>query len=52
MPPTVSPPATDQDLFARLAELGIDTDTVAHDPVFTVEEARRVRTSDKGTQSM
>jgi Ala-tRNA(Pro) deacylase len=28
-------------LFARLAELGIPTTTVAHDPVFTVEGALR-----------
>jgi 8-oxo-dGTP pyrophosphatase MutT (NUDIX family) len=30
-------------LFARLTALGIDTTTVAHPPVFTVEEARAVR---------
>src|SRR5690606_23175029 len=34
---------TDRDLFERLEALGIETHTVAHDPVFTVEEAKRVR---------
>ncbi len=33
-------PATRADLFARLAELGIETETHEHPPVFTVEEAR------------
>ena len=33
-------PATRDDLFARLRELGIDTVTHEHPPVFTVEEAR------------
>ena len=32
--------ATRADLFARLAELGIETETHEHPPVFTVEEAR------------
>jgi Ala-tRNA(Pro) deacylase len=36
MPPV---PATRQDLFARLAELGIETRTVEHAPVFTVAES-------------
>ncbi len=31
--------ATREELFARLAELGIETATHAHPPVFTVEEA-------------
>jgi Ala-tRNA(Pro) deacylase len=35
--------ATRQDLFARLAALGIATVTCEHAPVFTVEEARRLR---------
>jgi Ala-tRNA(Pro) deacylase len=35
-------PASRQDLFARLAELGIKTRTVEHDPVFTVEESREL----------
>ncbi len=34
-------PATRQELFARLDELGIDTTTYEHPPVFTVEEAKR-----------
>jgi len=34
-------PATREDLFARLAALGIATTTHEHPPVFTVEEARR-----------
>jgi len=32
-------PATRQDLFARLAELGIATTTIEHGPVFTVAES-------------
>jgi len=32
-------PATRQDLFARLAELGISTETVEHEAVFTVEQS-------------
>jgi Ala-tRNA(Pro) deacylase len=36
-------PATRQDLFARLDGLGIATRTVEHAPVFTVDEARRLR---------
>jgi Ala-tRNA(Pro) deacylase len=35
--------ATRQDLLARLASLGIATTTREHAPVFTVEEARRLR---------
>ena len=38
-------PATPEELFARLAELGIETQTVRHPPVFTVEEAVRKMTS-------
>ena len=38
-----SPPATPDDLFARLAALGIEVRTVAHPPVFTVEEAKALR---------
>lgn len=33
-------PFSPEDLFARLAELGIATETVEHPPVFTVEESR------------
>jgi Ala-tRNA(Pro) deacylase len=35
-------PATRQELFARLAELGIATTTVDHEPVFTVAESTRL----------
>lgn len=36
-------PATESDLFRRLGELCIETETVRHPPVFTVEEARAHR---------
>jgi Ala-tRNA(Pro) deacylase len=36
-------PASPEDLFARLAELGIATETHRHAPLFTVEESRRLR---------
>lgn len=36
-------PATEADLFAFLARLGIATRTVRHRPVFTVDEAQSVR---------
>lgn len=35
-------PATRQDLFALLAELGIATRTVEHEPVFTVAESSKL----------
>jgi Ala-tRNA(Pro) deacylase len=35
-------PATRHDLFARLAELGISTHTVEHEPVFTVAESGKL----------
>ena len=35
--------ATEQDLFALLATLGVETETARHPPVFTVEEARAHR---------
>ena len=35
-------PATRQDLFARLAELGIKTETVEHAAVFTVAESSKL----------
>jgi Ala-tRNA(Pro) deacylase len=38
-----SAPATPEDLFARLASLGIATQTREHRPVFTVEESRDLR---------
>ena len=45
------PPATAADLLAFLDELGIATTTVDHEPVFTVEEARRLRGSLPGSHS-
>jgi len=41
--PRSSPPATEADLFAFLDDLGIETRTIRHAAVFTVEEARDVR---------
>ncbi len=35
-------PATRQDLFRRLSELGIATRTVEHEPLFTVAESRKL----------
>ena len=40
--PATNLPATRTDLFARLAELGIATNTVDHDAVFTVAESSRL----------
>ena len=34
-------PATPEDLFAKLADLGIETTTVTHPPAFTVEEGEQ-----------
>lgn len=36
-------PSTREDLFERLRELGIETRTVEHEPVFTVEESKALR---------
>lgn len=36
-------PATRNDLFARLAELGIATTTVEHPPLFTVKQSKALR---------
>ena len=36
-------PATPEDLFAFLARLGIETTTVEHPPLFSVEESRHLR---------
>jgi Ala-tRNA(Pro) deacylase len=41
--PRSTPPATEADLFEFLDGLGIETKTVRHAAVFTVEEARDVR---------
>lgn len=38
-----SEPAAPKDLFRRLDALGIETDTVEHPPVFTVQEAKALR---------
>ena len=38
-------PATRADLFARLAELGIETETLEHEAVFTVEQSSRLEGS-------
>ncbi len=43
-----STPATPEDLFHRLQSLGIDTHTVKHPPVFTVEEAKALRGEIRG----
>ena len=40
-----APGPAEEALFRRLAELGIKTVTVEHPPVFTVEEAKRLRGS-------
>jgi Ala-tRNA(Pro) deacylase len=36
-------PASPQDLLAHLAALGVDTETVDHPPLFTVEDSRTLR---------
>lgn len=36
-------PLTEQDLFDRLAELGIETQTVRHPPLFTVADSQALR---------
>ena len=41
--PTAARPATRDALFAYLAELGIETVTTEHAPVFTVEESQALR---------
>lgn len=43
-----SAPATPDELFARLDELGVEFTTTTHPPVFTVEEAKEVRGSIPG----
>jgi Ala-tRNA(Pro) deacylase len=44
-------PATQQDLDAFLAGLGIATTTVSHPPLFTVEESRALRGSIPGAHT-
>ena len=46
-----SPPATPEELLARLEALGIETRTVTHPRVFTVEEAKRLRGSLPGAHT-
>src|SRR5262245_66334849 len=41
--PDATPPATPDQLLARLAELGIPCRTVSHPAVFTVEESKALR---------
>ena len=41
-------PATKSDLFALFARLGLQTKTVEHVPVFTVEEAKKVHENISG----
>ncbi len=36
-------PATPEDLFARFAEIGVETTTQRHPPVFTVDESKALR---------
>lgn len=36
-------PATPEDLFARFAKLGIETTTVHHAPLYTVEDSKALR---------
>ncbi len=43
--------ATERDLFDRLAELGIETSTVRHPAVFTVDESKALRGDLPGAHS-
>lgn len=38
-----SPPYSPEEVLAKLEELGIEAQTVSHPPVFTVEEAKKLR---------
>lgn len=44
-------PATEEDLFVRLRQLGVRTETHRHPPVFTVAEARALRGALPGQHS-
>lgn len=44
-------PATPEDLFAYLDELGVESSTIEHPAVFTVDEARRIRGDLPGAHS-
>lgn len=46
-----APPLSSEDLLAYLEERGIESSTVEHPPVFTVEEARRLRGDLPGAHS-
>ena len=43
MLPTATPPATPDDLFARLRDLGIAWTLHEHPPLFTVEDSKKLR---------
>ncbi|HSI39353.1 MAG TPA: YbaK/EbsC family protein [Xanthobacteraceae bacterium] len=43
MTDAAAPPLTAEDLFAHLAALGIETRTVEHPPLFTVEDSQQLR---------
>jgi Ala-tRNA(Pro) deacylase len=45
------PQLTPQDLLAQLADLGIEAETVEHEPVFTVAESRPVKARIPGAHS-
>lgn len=44
-------PATPEDLFAFLDRLGIETATISHPPLFTVEQSRELRGEIPGAHS-
>lgn len=44
-------PATRQDLFDRLGELGIATQTIEHEPLFTVAESSKVERELQGAHT-
>jgi Ala-tRNA(Pro) deacylase len=44
-------PATPEELFAFLERLGIETETVTHPPLFTVEQSRHLRGEIPGTHT-
>lgn len=50
-PAAPAAPATQAEIFALLDRLGIAHETIAHAPLFTVEEARRVLPETKGART-
>jgi Ala-tRNA(Pro) deacylase len=44
-------PASPDDLFAFLAKLGIETATIEHPPLFTVEQSKRLRGEIEGAHT-